>query len=31
MGDAGGIVVIVSGITIVALAGWWFLEQFLDN
>lgn len=31
MGDAVGIVIIVSGIAIVALAGWWFLEQFLDD
>lgn len=31
MGDGVGIVVIVSGIAIVAFVGWWFLEQFLDN
>lgn len=31
MGDASGIVVVVGGITIVALVGWWFLEQFLDD
>ena len=31
MGDAVGIVTIVSGIAIVALAGWWFSEQFLDD